>query len=398
MTTWLLPEGIHESLPDEAESLEAFRRQLIDLYASWGYRLVNPPLVEYMESLRIGMGTGLDLQTIKITDQLTGRLMGVRADMTPQVARIDAHRMRNDSIDNRPNRLCYIGTVLRTQAAHQGGSRSPRQIGAELFGHAGIESDFEVISLMLETLKISGLEDIILDIGHVGIARGLSAHVELSSDEEACFFDMLARKSIPEIKEWLKQSQLSKSDADMLAALVTLNGSSTILETAKSELLNAGLVVISAIEYLQGLIERLKRYYPQLKINIDLAELRGYAYHTGIIYAVYTPAQGHSIANGGRYDGIGKAFGNDRPATGFSTDLHTLASLSPQQNQQTQEKCSILAPYALDKALDSLIAQLRSEGEAVVRQLSENTSITPEQQGCDRMIEKQGDQWQVIAI
>ena len=157
MTTWLLPEGIHESLPDEAESLEAFRRELIDLYASWGYRLINPPLVEYMESLRIGMGTELDLKTVKITDQLTGRLMGVRADMTPQVARIDAHRMKNSDIDNRPNRLCYIGTVLHTKAAYQGGSRSPRQVGAELFGHAGIESDFEVISLMLETLKISGI-------------------------------------------------------------------------------------------------------------------------------------------------------------------------------------------------------------------------------------------------
>lgn len=397
MTTWLLPEGIHESLPDEAESLEVFRRQLIDLYASWGYRLVNPPLVEYMESLRIGMGTGLDLQTVKITDQLTGRLMGVRADMTPQVARIDAHRMRNDTIDNRPNRLCYIGTVLRTQAAHQGGSRSPRQVGAELFGHAGIESDFEVISLMLETLKISGLDDIILDIGHVGIARGLAQHVELSADEEALFFDMLARKSIPEIKQWLKHSQLSKSDANMLDALPTLNGSIEILESAKSTLLNAGLVVISAIEYLQSLTARLKRYYPQLKINIDLAELRGYAYHTGIIYAVYTPERGHSIASGGRYDGIGKAFHNDRPATGFSTDLHTLASLSA-QNRQRQVKYSILAPYTLDEALDRLIKQLRSDGETVIRQLSESTNITPEQQGCDRKIEKQDDQWQVIAI
>ena len=397
MTTWLLPEGIHESLPDEAESLEAFRRQLIDLYASWGYRLVNPPLVEYMKSLRIGMGSGLDLQTVKITDQLTGRLMGVRADMTPQVARIDAHRMRNDSIDNRPNRLCYIGTVLRTQATHQGGSRSPRQVGAELFGHSGIESDFEVISLMLETLKISGLDDIVLDIGHVGVARGLADQVELSCDEENLFFDMLARKSLPEIKQWLEQSQLSKSDTDMLGALPTLNGSTDILESAKSKLLNAGIVVISAIEYLQSLTKQLEHYYPQLKINIDLAELRGYAYHTGIIYAVYTPSRGHSIASGGRYDGIGKAFNNDRPATGFSTDLHTLASLSPQQNT-TQKKKTILAPYLLDQDLDNLIEQLRSQGEAVVRQLSNNSNITPEQQGCDRKIEKQGEQWLVVTI
>ncbi len=397
MTTWLLPEGIHESLPDEAEFLEAFRRQLIDLYASWGYRLVNPPLVEYMESLRIGMGSGLDLQTVKITDQLTGRLMGVRADMTPQVARIDAHRMKNDTIRNRPNRLCYIGTVLRTQATHQGGSRSPRQVGAELFGHAGIESDFEVISLMLETLKISGLDDVILDIGHVGVARGLADYIGLSCDEESLFFDMLARKSLPEIKQWLKQSQLSKSDADMLDALPRLNGSTDILETAKSKLLNAGLVVISAIEYLQSLIECLEHDYPKLKINIDLAELRGYAYHTGIIYAVYTEGRGHSIASGGRYDGIGKAFDNDRPATGFSTDLHTLASLSSKTNK-TQKKKMILAPSVQDEDLDSLIEQLRGQGEAVVKQLSNNSNITPEQQSCDRKIEKQGTQWLVVAI
>ena len=396
MTTWLLPEGIHESLPDEAEPLETFRRQLIDLYASWGYRLVNPPLVEYMESLRIGMGTGLDLQTVKITDQLTGRLMGVRADMTPQVARIDAHRMRNNDIDNRPNRLCYIGTVLRTHATHQGGSRSPRQVGAELFGHAGIESDFEVISLMLETLKISGLDDIILDIGHVSIARGLAKYVQLTHDEETRFFDMLARKSIPEINQWLEQSHLSNANADMLGALPTLNGSPDILESAKSILLNAGRLVISAIEYLQSLTELLKRYYPQLKINLDLAELRGYAYHTGIIYAVYTPERGHSIASGGRYDGMGKAFDNDRPATGFSTDLHTLASLSSPSNTKTG--CAILAPYALDEDLDKLIAQLRSDGEAVIRQLSDKTNITPKQQGCNRKIEQQDGQWLIVSI
>jgi ATP phosphoribosyltransferase regulatory subunit len=285
---------------------------------------------------------------------------------------------------------------LRTQANHQGGSRSPRQVGAELFGHAGIESDFEVISLMLETLKISGLDEFILDIGHVSIARGLAEYVELSADEEVFFFDMLARKSIPEIKEWLEQSQLSKSDADMLSILATLNGSTDILETAKSELLNAGRVVISAIEYLQSLTELLKRYYPQLKINIDLAELRGYAYHTGIIYAVYTPERGHSIASGGRYDGIGKAFDNDRPATGFSTDLHTLASLSSQSNIKTG--CAILAPYTLDEDLDKLIEQLRSNGEAVIRQLSDNTNITPQQQGCDRRIEQQDGQWLVTSI
>ena len=397
MTTWLLPEGIHESLPDEAKSLEAFRRQLIDLYASWGYQLVNPPIVEYMESLRIGMGTELDLQTAKITDQLTGRLMGIRADMTPQVARIDAHRMRDDTIEQRPNRLCYIGTVLRTQAVHQGGSRSPRQVGVELFGHAGIESDFEVISLMLETLKVSGLEDIVLDIGHVGIAQGLSKYVALTADEEMHYFDRLARKSIPEIKDWLQQSQLSKSDADMLAALPTLNGSVAILDVAKSELSRAGRVVINAIEYLQSLAKLLKRYYPQLNINIDLAELRGYAYHTGIIYAVYTPRRGHSIARGGRYDGIGKAFNNNRPATGFSTDLHTLASLS-QHHESKKIGNAILAPYTLDEALDDLITQLRHEGEIVIRQLSKNTNITPAQQGCNRRIEQQDDQWFVITI
>ena len=394
MNTWLLPEGINESLPDDAEKLETLRRQLVDLYASWGYRLVMPPMVEYLESLRAGMGTQLDLQTFKITDQLNGRMMGVRADMTPQIARIDAHRLSKGDAKAAVNRLCYIGTVLRTRSAQQGGSRSPVQVGAEIFGHSGIESDFEIISLMLETLHNLDVNDLVIDLGHVGVVNSVAEHVGLTESQQQSYFDMLSRKSIPEIAGWIKEQGLSDSDAAMLEALPLLSGSDDVLKTAQEKLKDAGKPVLEALQHLENIIQLVTSNFPEIKVNIDLAEMRGYSYHTGIMYTVYLPGRGESIAYGGRYDGIGEAFGNSRPAIGFSADLRTLASL---MEDQEIKRNGILAPFVLDKKLDQVISELRQQGELVIRQLDENATVTPKQQRCDRMIEKQGVDWKVVS-
>ncbi len=400
MNTWLLPDGINESLPDEAEKLEALRRHLIDLYATWGYRLVMPPLVEYLESLRAGMGTQLDLQTFKITDQLNGRMMGVRADITPQVARIDAHRLSKGNKDAGVNRLCYMGTVLRTRSEEQGGSRSPVQVGAELFGHAGIESDFEIISLMLETLHSLDVNDLVLDLGHVGIASGLADHAELDSQQKEDYFDMLARKSIPEIEKWVAEQNLSASISEILLVLPTLSGSTKLIKTAKTSLKNAGKSVLDALDHLQNISDLLGSTFPDLTLHIDLAEMRGYAYHTGIMYTVYLHGRGACIAQGGRYDGIGEAFGSHRPAIGFSTDLRTLANLSFESTTLVNSLGvnGVLAPYVMDDALDVMIDDLRAQGEQVIRQLDEIMKFTPAQQGCNRIIEKQGDDWVVVSL
>ncbi len=400
MNTWLLPDGINESLPDEAEKLEALRRHLIDLYATWGYRLVMPPMVEYLESLRAGMGTQLDLQTFKITDQLNGRMMGVRADITPQVARIDAHRLSKGDKNAGVNRLCYMGTVLRTRSDEQGGSRSPIQVGAELFGHAGIESDFEIITLMLETLHSLDVNDLVLDLGHVGIASGLADHAELSDQQKNDYFDMLARKSIPEIDKWVSEQNFSPSISDMLLALPLLSGSVDVITTAKAKLKDAGKSVLDALDHLQNISKLLGATFPDLTLHIDLAEMRGYAYHTGIMYTVYLPGRGACIAQGGRYDGIGEAFGNNRPAIGFSTDLRTLANLSFETTALVNSLSinGILAPYEMDDALDVVIDDLRAQGEQVIRQLNKVITFTPTQQGCNRIIEKQGDDWVVVSL
>ena len=396
MNTWLLPDGITESLPEDAEKNEALRRQLLDLYATWGYRLVMPPLVEYLESLRAGMGTQLDLQTFKITDQLNGRMMGIRADITPQVARMDAHRLSKGDAKAAVNRLCYIGTVLRTRSAQQGGSRSPVQVGAEIFGHAGVESDYEIISLMLETLNSIKITNIILDMGHIGVANGIAEHVGLSTFQRADYFDMLARKSIPEIQTWVASENIDTVNSDMLMELPLLNGSPEIIETAQSKLKAAGSKVQEALAHLKLITKIVTANFPELVLNIDLAEMRGYSYHTGITYAAYQAGRGDAIAHGGRYDGIGEAFGNSRPAIGFSADLSMLAALVEDNSPSNNANNAIAAPAKTDKKLSELIVSLRSQGEAVIRQLegqSQSNSL-----GCNRKIEKQGETWVVVAI
>ena len=387
---WLLPEGIEEVLPEQARQLEAMRRSLLDLFQSWGYELVMPPFIEYIESLLTGTGNDLDLQTFKLTDQLTGRMMGVRADMTPQVARIDAHHLKSTA----PTRLCYLGTVLHTRPGGFAGSRSLLQVGAELFGHAGIESDVEVLSLMVETLKQAGVDDLYLDLGHVGVYRGLVDQAGLDADQEAVLFDALQRKAKPEISELLNDWSLPKAVAQMLTKLTDLNGNESVLTEARNVLKKASKPVQQALDNLQQIATLLQQRLPDLKLHYDLAELRGYHYHTGAVFAAYVPGRGQAIAQGGRYDGIGRAFGLSRPATGFSTDLRILAVLT---QQSTNMPAGILAPADGDTELQAVVRDLRAAGERVIFELPGQTGDATAL-GCDRQLVKNTQGWEVKPV
>ena len=384
---WLLPEGIEEVLPEQAKRLEQLRRQLLDMYATWGYDLVMPPFIEYLESLLTGTGNDLDLQTFKLTDQLTGRLMGVRADMTPQVARIDAHQLKRET----PTRLCYIGTVLHTRTDGFASSRSPIQVGAELYGHAGIESDVEVMTLMLETLNVSGIDTPFVDLGHVGIYRELVKQAGLSEEQEATLFDSMQRKANTEITAYLKEWKLDSNVAGALAALTSLNGDEAVLNEAKAVLKKAGKGVLNALDELTNIAALLKKRLPNIEVHYDLAELRGYHYHTGTVFAAYVAGRGQAVALGGRYDDIGEVFGRARPATGFSTDLKTLLSLSTHKNNQV---AAIYAPADNDVELQKTITELRQQGEKVICALPGQTGNAKDM-GCDRELVKDGSAWKV---
>lgn len=384
---WLLPEGIEEVLPPQAEQLEVLRRRLLDLFHVWGYELVIPPFIEYLESLLTGTGNDLDLQTFKLTDQISGRLMGVRADMTPQVARIDAHQLKRDV----PSRLCYLGTVLHTRPQGHGATRCPLQVGAELYGHSGIESDIEVLHLMVETLRCVGVGKVHLDLGHVGIYRGLMRQLDVDKADEAVLFDALQRKAHPEITEWLQRAALPPASSKMIASLADLHGDAAVLAEARRLLAGAGDEVLSALDNLEALAKAVA-VLPNVELHFDLAELRGYHYHTGPVFAAFVPGQGQAIAQGGRYDDIGRVFGRARPATGFSTDLKRLLSLVP---AQTGALRGIFAPVVSDQALDQLVAALRGQGERVIRALPGQPGDAVAM-GCDRELSKQDGGWQVV--
>lgn len=386
---WLLPEGIEEILPPRAEQMETTLRRLLDLFKGWGYELVMPPFIEYLESLLTGTGNDLDLQTFKLTDQLTGRLMGVRSDMTPQVARIDAHCLKRDL----PTRLCYMGTVLRTLPPTHGGNRSPMQVGAELYGHAGVESDLEILRLMVRTLHTAGIEHVYLDIGHVGIFRGLAHQANLDSETEARLFDALQRKAKPEIAALLAERDLPKGLHTMLERLADLHGDRSVLEKAASILAEADEPVRQALDNLRQIAE-VAVALPGTSVHFDLAELRGYHYHTGVVFAAFVPGQGQAIAQGGRYDEIGKVFGQARPATGFSTDLKTVLSLSTAKSPEVR---GIFAPCDGDAALVEAIDALREAGEKVIQALPGQQGGAVEM-GCDRELVLQSDGWQTVAV
>jgi ATP phosphoribosyltransferase regulatory subunit len=381
---WVLPEGIEELLPDEAQCIEQLRRDVLDLFSTWGYELVIPPFVEYTDSLLTGIGSDLDLQTFKIIDQKSGRMMGIRADMTPQVARIDAHQLGREQ----PTRLCYMGTVIRTHADDLSAKRSLMQIGAELYGDSSTQSDAEVVRLMLAMLQRIKVSDIYLDLGHVGIFRGLVEQAGLSSEMEAILFDALQRKATPEITAMLAESSIDKNIQAMLTDLVWLNGGTEVLEQARQKLGSANQTVKEAIDKLEDISNQLKRFNPQVELHFDLAELRGYNYHTGVVFAAYTPGVGQSIAQGGRYDHIGEAFGRARPATGFTADMRALMEYAPKRISQA----GIFAPGEDDELLLKTIEELRNQGERVVIALP-GQSMDAGAMGCDRMLESKKGQW-----
>lgn len=382
---WLLPEGIDEVAPEHAARLEQLRRELIDRLQTWGYQLVTPPIVEYLDSLLTGPAQMLELQTFKLIDEMSGRLLGIRADMTPQVARIAAHRLRDKQ---QILRLCYIGNVLKTRPVCQGTSRNPTQLGAEIYGHSGPESDMEILQLMVEALSIIGVDaDIVLDIGHVGIYRGLAEQAGLDAEQEQAVFLVLQRKALPELTELLASYQLSADSTRMLLALAELNGSADVLTTAQQQLSQAPESVQSALTSLQAVAEMSAKRLPNVAINFDLAELRGYDYHTGMVFAAYQAGSAQALAMGGRYDDIGADFGHAQPATGFSLDLKEMVVNT---HIEAAEQDAISVQWCDDASQHHAVAQLRQAGNTVVYQLSD-TDITT-----NKTLVKHNDHWQVV--
>ena len=319
MTAWLLPENVEDVLPPQAWRMEDLRRAVLDLFRSRGYELVIPPLMEYVDSLLTGVGADLDLKTFKLVDQLSGRLMGVRADITPQVARIDAHLLTANAV----NRLCYAGSVLHTQPDGFHRSREPIQLGAELYGEAGPQADLEILTLMLDALHSAGVQAIQLDIGHVGVYRALALEAGLNGDTEHQLFQALQAKDSSAVASLT--ASLPTALRDAFAALPQLYGARTVLTEARGRLprLDSVTAALDTLDTLERGLDAL-----HIEAAYDLSELRGYGYHSGVVFAAYTGGRSRAIAQGGRYDEVGRVFGRARPATGFSLDLRELVVAS----------------------------------------------------------------------
>ncbi|MEH6628254.1 MAG: ATP phosphoribosyltransferase regulatory subunit [Motiliproteus sp.] len=383
---WLLPDGVKEILPPQARQVEGVRRQLLDLFHSWGYDLVMPPMIEYLDSLLTGTGNDLALSTYKVTDQLTGRLMGLRADTTPQVARIDAHSLPRENTA----RYCYANSVLHTVPANMLAGRSPLQIGAELYGHAGVDSDIEVICLMLESLQAAGIKSVVtLDLGHVAFYRALVAESGLDAEHESRLFELLQGKEITELEALLSSVNLSAERAEQFRQLIRLSGGQDVLERASVLLGGLSESTDKALQDLKQVADAVRGCYPNVQLYFDLSELRGYNYHTGIVFAAYVPEYGQALVKGGRYDEIGKDFGRARPATGFSADLKVIAELTVAERAV---ESSVLAPADTDAELHAKVAELRGSGERVISRLPGDKSGASVF-GCDRQLVKQNGSW-----
>lgn len=384
MPNWLLPENIQDMLPDEAWRIEDMRRDVLELFRLSGYQLVSPPLLEYAESLLINDSADMDLRTFKLVDQLSGRTLALRADITPQVARIDAHLLNRQGVA----RLCYAGSVLHTQPSGLMRTREPLQIGAELYGHSGLESDLEIQKLMLQSLALLGIQGVHLDLGHVAVFRALLQGLDISDELESGLFAALQSKDVPSLKNLVKDLPTLTQQA--LLALPELYGGIEVLQRARKELPNTPELT-TALDELERVATQLQPL--ALNIGIDLAELRGYHYHSGMVFAAYHAGSHDAIALGGRYDDVGKSFGRARPATGFSMDLRQLHSLLIAKNKNS----CILAPFLSDGALDVAIAELRSQGHVVVVDLLSDPAHRAELE-CDRELVLRGGAWIVEKI
>jgi ATP phosphoribosyltransferase regulatory subunit len=383
MRTWALPEYIEDILPAEAEEIEQSRRRILDLFLSHGYRYVIPPLVEYLDSLLTGTASDLDPITFKLVDQLSGRLLGLRADITPQVARIDAHLLNRQGL----TRLCYVGSVVHTVPSGISKLRQLLQIGAELYGSGGLEADIEVERLMLEALKISGIGEVRLDLGHVSVFRSLVRQARAGGELEAELFRAMQAKDGPRLREL--SEPLDDESRCALRALPELYGGVEVLKRARRELpLNEDIA--GALDELQTLAERLSE---EVELCLDLSELRGYQYHSGVVFAAYTAGHANSIGQGGRYDEVGKAFGRARPATGFSMDLRALARFAA----PLPRSGGILAPACDDPNLKQKIESLRASGERVVCEFP-NFEASRDELDCDRELKLQDGEWRIVTL
>jgi ATP phosphoribosyltransferase regulatory subunit len=381
MDNWLLPEYVEDILPEEARRIEAMRRRILDLMATWGYQMVVPPMMEYLESLLSGTGRDLDLRMFKLVDQLSGRLMGLRADITPQAARIDAHLLNRRGV----TRLCYCGTVVHALPSGMSGTREPLQVGAEIYGHAGIESDLEIQRLMLESLAVAGVPRVQLDLGHVGVFRALARLAGVGPGAEQELFRALQAKDVPALRAL--SAGLPSAARDGLLALPELYGGAEVLAQARRRL-PADPQLAQALDVLEELARRLAG--PVSALAFDLSEVRGYHYHSGVVFAAYAPGASNALALGGRYDEVGRAFGRARPATGFSADLRALAAAVP----AAEATRAIRAPHGDDPALRERIATLRAAGEVVIVELPGHED-TREELGCGRALVLRDGAWRV---
>ncbi len=323
MAHWMLPEDVIELLPEDAAKTEKLRRQLLDAMAKWGYRLVTPPLVEFLDSLLAGSGDDLDVQTFKLTDQYSGKLMGVRADITPQIARIDAHRLPSDEV----SRFSYCGEVLRTQSESTEPRRNPIIIGAELYGVASPSGDVEIMSLLLSLLEEAGIGDTLLDVGHSGIYAGLVRLHRLDGAQQRELYDLLIGIRRPDLQHWKERRLFPDTCIEDIAFLVDAPLRSDGLKGLDAQFSGRHPLLDEAISDLRAAREQLVTYLPGQKISLDPTAVGSYGYHSGLLFAIYTPGHYDAIARGGRYDGVGKVYGRSRPATGFSADLLTLVQL-----------------------------------------------------------------------
>jgi len=382
MPNWLLPENIQDMLPEEAWRIEGMRREVLELLRQSGYQLVAPPLLEYAESLLINDSADMDLRSFKLVDQLSGRALALRADITPQVARIDAHLLNRKGV----TRLSYAGNVVHTQPSGLMRTREPLQIGAELYGHDGLDSDLEVQRLMLQSLALIGITGVHLDLGHVAVFRTLVQGAGIDADLEIQLFNALQNKDVPSIEALVEGWPQDVQTA--LLALPKLYGGVEVLQQARRVLPSSTHAALDELEHVASKLQPFAQ-----NIGIDLAELRGYHYHSGMVFAAYHSGSHDAIAVGGRYDDVGKSFGRARSATGFSMDLRHLHGLL---SKQALPK-GILAPHRNDLALDEAIAKLRQDGQVVVVDLLGNPEHRSEL-NCDRELVESAGVWTVVKI
>lgn len=385
---WMLPEGMFEALPGQAQALETLRRELLDLFAAWGYQYCMPPMVEHLDALLTGVGSTLERETFKLTDPAGGRLLGIRADMTTQAARIDANRLGGEGV----NRLCYVGSVLRDAPANAHRPRNPTQVGAELFGADNLEADIETLRLMVAALQTAGVKNLHIDIGHIGVYRAIINALGWSVQEAKPLYRLLQGRRVPEIHEYVAASNIDAEWQQIICALPSLHGHIAVLAKARDLLANKAPDAIAAIDELET-AAKLIAQDSSLSVHVDLIELRGYSYHTGLVFAALVPGIGTELARGGRYNSVGAAFGQARPATGFSADLGAVFDAS---NRGCGTPAAILAPAnAADSELQQKIAELRSAGDIVIEDVA--SAQNPADLGCDRVLKLIDGSWQIIA-